>query len=293
MYKFPSLLKDNLWVLGNYYFNLYLVKGDKASALIEVGVSGVVDSIIEQLESLNINPKYLVITHPHPDHITGLAGLCEKFPNAKVVAGEGTKKFTSHPKSLNLLMHEDSYTTKILTEKGMKPKRPSIKSFQFPDEHIEVKDKHEIDLGGIKINFIKVNGHAPGQIIAHIPDMDALILSDSLGFHYPDRFFLSLYLTGFSEFMATLDYLESLKPKIIGIAHQCPISGEKEIKKTFKEAREAALNIFSMIIKGKDNKEKIAKELFKKYYKDELTLYSPENIKNCCNLLIKRTLEEV
>ena len=81
---FPRLLTDGLWVLGNYYFNLYLVKGEQASALIEVGVSAVVDDVIRQLEVLQVSPTFLVVTHPHADHITGLPGL-----RAEVSTGPG------------------------------------------------------------------------------------------------------------------------------------------------------------------------------------------------------------
>lgn len=45
----PEKLADGLWLLGNYYFNLYLAKGDKASALMEMGVSGTADEVVAQL----------------------------------------------------------------------------------------------------------------------------------------------------------------------------------------------------------------------------------------------------
>ncbi len=96
---FPSLLSKNFWILGNYYLNLFLVKGNRASALIEVGISAITDTIIEQLESLNVSPTYIIVTHPHADHLTGLTGLCERFPDAKVLAGKGAKEFATHPKA--------------------------------------------------------------------------------------------------------------------------------------------------------------------------------------------------
>jgi len=43
---FPRELTPGLWVLGNYFFDLYLVKGTQASALIEIGASATVDEII-------------------------------------------------------------------------------------------------------------------------------------------------------------------------------------------------------------------------------------------------------
>ena len=112
--EFPRLLTDNLWVVGNYYFNLYLVKGEQAAALIEVGVSAVVDDVVRQLGDLKIRPSFMVVTHPHADHITGLPGLRERFPNDLVVAGEGAAEFLAHPKTAPALFIEDRHMSDFL-----------------------------------------------------------------------------------------------------------------------------------------------------------------------------------
>ncbi len=166
---FPASLSENLWVLGNYYFNLYLVQGNNASALIEVGISAITDTVIEQSESLNVSPAYLVITHPHADHLTGLEGLHKRFPDAKIIAGQGAQEFATHPKALNIMINEDRYMAKMLRVNGIKPGRSPIDKFSFPDNHIAVRDIYEIDLGGILLRCIKIKGHSPGNIIVHIP----------------------------------------------------------------------------------------------------------------------------
>ncbi len=289
-YIFPAQLSKDLWVLGNYYFNLYLVKGDNASALVEVGVSAITDTVISQLESLDVYPTYLVVTHPHTDHLTGLEGLYQRFPKTRVVAGEGALEFTGHPKALGTMINEDRFMAKRLRDIGIRPERNPIENFSFPEDLLVVRDNYEIDLGGIVLRCIKVNGHSPGNIIVHIPDIGALLLSDSLGFHYPGRCFLPLFFTGFAEYMATLDYLKSLKPKILGLGHQGPIVG-KNVENAFSDSREAVVNLYSRIIKKQENISKTADDLFKEFYKDEFTLYSEENIKNCTQLLVRRAIE--
>ena len=52
----PLALTENLWVLGNYFFNLYLVRGKNGSALIEAGISAIADRVIGQMEALDISP---------------------------------------------------------------------------------------------------------------------------------------------------------------------------------------------------------------------------------------------
>lgn len=288
--NFPIVLTENLRVLGNYYFNLYLVKGKSASALIEVGVSGVVDTVISQLEHLNVSPTYLIVTHPHSDHITGLAGLQERFPGAGVVAGEGTKKFLDHPKALDSVLYEDQYMTKMLSSFGISPGRSPLSELPCLENHTVVKDVHEIDLGGIVLRCIKVKGHSPGGVAVHIPDIRALILSDSLGFHFPGRGFLPLFFTGYSDYLATLDHLMSLRPEILGLAHQGPLIGS-DAENAFKISRQATLDILSGIKDDQRESDEIADGIFNEYYKDEFRMYSEKNIRGCAQLLVRRIRE--
>ena len=95
-HDYPRLLAEDVWLVGNYFFNLYLVRGRSRSALIEVGVSATVDAVIAQLETLSTEPDYLIVTHPHGDHFTGLAGLRTRYPRARVVAGQGAAEGIPH-----------------------------------------------------------------------------------------------------------------------------------------------------------------------------------------------------
>ncbi len=189
-----------------------------------------------------------------------------------------------------MMIKEDRYMTKMLRVKGIEPIGQPIEKFSFPDNHIVVTEKYEIDLGGIQLRCLKVNGHSPGNIVAHIPDLKALILSDSIGFNYPGRCFLPLFFTGFSEYIESIEYLESLKPTILGLGHQGPIIG-KNVESSFHRSRQAAFDIYSRIIEEQKNRNDIADELFVEYYKDEFTLYSEENIRGCTRLLVRRSIE--
>ena len=193
--------------MGNYYFNLYLVQGKNGSALIEAGISAIAYRVIQQIEVLDISPTYLIITHPHADHVTGLEALHERYPDAVVVVGMGTKEFLTHPKALQVMLKEDRFMSNRMCSLGTKPGRPPIDKVEFPENHITVKDENDIDLGGISLRCIKVGGHSPGNIIIHIPAMGALMLSDSLGFHFPGQEFLPLFLTDFSDYIYTIDYM--------------------------------------------------------------------------------------
>ena len=286
----PLALAEDLWVLGNYFFNLYLVRGENGSALIEAGISAVADRVIGQMEALNISPTYLILTHPHADHVTGLGALRERYPDAVVVAGVGAKEFLAHPKAMQTMLREDRFMTNRLYGMGTKPGRPPIEKFEFPEDHIAVGDEHAIDLGGILLQCIKVGGHSPGNIAVHIPALKALMISDSLGFHFPGQEFLPLFLTDFSDYINAIDYMESLKPDILGFGHQGPLMS-CAAKNAFRESRQATFDMLSRVMNEDKKGGDLAEEIFREYYRDEFTVYSEENIRSVGQLLVRRGRE--
>lgn len=286
----PIKLAENFWLLGTYYFNLFLVQGSHSSALIEMGVSAVTDIVISQLESLDISPTYLIVTHPHSDHLTGLDGLSKRYPSAIPVFGQGAQAFMAHPKALEIMLREDRCISSMLAGRGEKVGRAPIESFLFPRHCLTVDQFSAIDLGGLVLQCRLLSGHSPGHIIIDIPEINALIASDSLGFRLPGRFFIPLYFTGFSDYLQTLDTLASLKPKILGLGHQGPLSGDA-VDQAFLDARQAVLNLYDEIAKSTKNSQTLANEIFHRFYVDEFTLYSEENIRTSAKLLVRRALE--
>lgn len=287
---FPVPLSENLWMLGNPHFNLYLVRGSRASVLIEVGVSSVVDVVIGQLKSLDTAPDYLVVTHPHSDHITGLFGLVNAFPDALTILGDGAVDFVLHPKALPAMIKEDAFIGGRLVDMGFQRGRPPIEGLELPVKRQEVKHPYEIDLGGDTLSLFPVMGHSPGGLAAWIPKNKALITSDGLGYHYGDLTFCPLFFTGLIDYMASLDRLAAMKPDIIGPGHNGPFIG-KTAEHAIVRAREETEKLVERIRNSPKDPDQLAQDLFEEYYRGGYTLYTPENILGCMHLLVRRTLE--
>ena len=288
---FPRKITDRFWVLGHYHFNLYLARGSRANALIEAGISAIAGPVIQQLESLKVEPDYLVVTHPHPDHINGLPALRERFPRARVIAGEGAPGFIEHPKTAAALVAEDAFMTHYMATVGLKSASPPIDRPPSLEGCLTVKDGDEIELGGLTLRFLAVRGHAIGSIAVFIPEIGALMPSDSFGFHLPGQGFFPIFFTGFSDYMATIDRLAALKPKILGLAHQGPLTGH-EVEASIEKAREVTVRIREHLRKDNRPDDEIIRDLFKEYYRDELLLYTRENIIECCRLILKRSRQQ-
>ena len=287
---FPRSVTEHLYVLGHPYFQIYLIKGNNASALVEMGISGTADCVIRQLSSLDVRPEYLIVTHPHSDHICGLEDLKKSFPNAVVIAGLGAVEFLDHPKTVESLIREDIHMTFFMSDHGLASGRHPIKNSPSLYGCKVVTGGDELDLGNIKIRFLNARGHAPGNILVHIPDLNAILASDSLGYRYPGWGFFPIFFTGYVKYMATIDSIEALKPVILGLAHNGIMEGS-DVQKTILEAREAARGLMTRIMNDRRENEIVAQDIFRDYYRDELNLYSRENIVVCCRLLVRRARE--
>jgi len=284
----PQKLADGLWLLGNSYFNLYLAQGEEASVLIELGVSAIADEVADQLGKLGAAPDYLIVMHPHGDHINGLPILKEYFPAAQVITGAGAQEFLAHHKTAAGLISDDRYYSEFLTRKGLGRPRLPLREPPSLEGAVIVADNEELYLGGLTLRFLDVEGHAPGTLAVYFPELKALMPSDSLGFRIPALGFFPIFFTGYDEYMATIDRLQDLDCETLGLPHQGPLFGN-EIREAFTMGRRNAESLREKIRHDQRPEEEIMEEIYRNYYRDELTLYSRENIITCCKLLIRRS----
>ncbi|NOX34374.1 MAG: MBL fold metallo-hydrolase [Deltaproteobacteria bacterium] len=288
--KFPIKIDENIFILGNYFFNLFLIIGDRQTALFEVGISAIVDTVINQMEHLDISPDFIIPSHPHSDHITGLPGLAKRYPKAGIMAAKGAKEFIEHPKAAPLLIKEDHFMSKSLAGLNIQPGRPPLESIPDLEGSIVINSKHSIDLGKITLDLTKVDGHSPGNLIGAVNEKSILFCSDSIGFHFPGRGYLPLFFTHADSYISTFEFIKKSCPSIICPAHQGPMAGKKAAS-AIQESFDITLDTIKKIKTSKLSDQTLAMSIFEQNYKDEFTLYTRDNIKNCAKLLVKRAKE--
>jgi glyoxylase-like metal-dependent hydrolase (beta-lactamase superfamily II) len=290
-HPFPQQLSGRIWVSGDRPFPVYLVRGDHGSALIEAGISATADEVVRGLDWLEATPDFIVITHPHADHMMGLTPLRERYPCIRVLAGDGATAFLSHPAVAAAIVAEDRHMAAYLAARGYPVGCAPVKKAPDLGDALICKDGEELDLGGVTLRFLEVRGHSPGNLAVFIPGEKTLLASDSLGFHYSGGGFFPVFFTGYREYMATLDRLESLRPEILGLGHQWFMRTD-EAAAPFVPARRAAVGLRERLRDDSRDGETVVAGIVNEFYRDELTLYSRENIINCCRLLLRRSLEE-
>ncbi len=291
-HNFPQSPSGRVRVLGHRAFPVTFVAGERASALVEAGISATADDVCSRLDRSGETPDFIVITHPHGDHVAGLDAIRVRFPAIRVVAGEGAAAFLSHPRIAEAIAAEDRHMSSCLAARGGPNGRPPIGKAPSLDGAMICRDGEEIDLGGVTLRFVAVGGHAPGNLVVFIPEERTLLASDSLGFHYPRGGFFPVFFTGYGEYMASLDRLESLHPESLGLGHYGWMEGA-EVGEAFALARRCASALRERLKEDPSDEETAVSGIFAEFYRDELTLYSRGNIWECCRLLLRRSREEV
>ena len=123
------------YVAGSYRTNVYLVYDETKEAFI-VDPGYEFKEIYDQIEKLDLNPKYIILTHGHGDHTGGIDLLKKTYPDIKLIASVKERKF--------------------LFNRDLSMGKGGIRA------DIEVKDGDELTVGDMKLKFISTPGHTPG-----------------------------------------------------------------------------------------------------------------------------------
>jgi len=93
---------NNLFQLTRLGFvNCYLVREEDGFTLIDTGMSGQAQSIIQVAQGVGRPIVRVVLTHAHIDHVGSLDALHEALPDAQVAISERDARFLSGDKSLD------------------------------------------------------------------------------------------------------------------------------------------------------------------------------------------------
>jgi glyoxylase-like metal-dependent hydrolase (beta-lactamase superfamily II) len=81
--------------------NCYLVQEDDGLTLVDTGLPGSADAIINAASEAGGEIRRIALTHAHGDHVGSLAALHEKLGDAEVVISERDSRFLRGDKSLD------------------------------------------------------------------------------------------------------------------------------------------------------------------------------------------------
>lgn len=122
---------------NGYGTNMYLIWDEESKKAFFVDPGAPSDAAVKSIIDNGLTLEYILLTHGHGDHTSGLKYFQSLFPDAKLVAGRHERRYL--------------YERKTGFAGGIKA-------------DIEVKDGDSLDVGNMHLEFIECPGHTPGGI---------------------------------------------------------------------------------------------------------------------------------
>src|SRR5712671_1837591 len=187
-----------------YDVNSTMISGEKDMLVIDpqFSLSEAHRLAAEILESKK-NLTTIYVTHPHPDHLFGLAVLHQAFPSAKIVALPATVNGAKTGWPARQKFWFPTYGNNIPGPDPVLPEELSSPLLTLEGEQFPIT-------GG-------VYGDGPGNSFVYIPSLKAVVAGDTVF----DRVYFGVPKDKAREdWMKTLDQISALKPTIVIPGHQ-------------------------------------------------------------------------
>ena len=136
-------------------------------------------------------------------------------------------------------------------------------------------------------------GHSPGSIALYLKEEQLMCLSDAGGYQIRNDFIFPIFFQGYKLYLESLERMSTYPTRILFLPHGEIWTGDS-VHLFYRRAREAAEKAFNCIRRLLDeglDSDEIEQRLYKHYYRDGLTIYTPDNIRLCVKLLVQRTQE--
>jgi glyoxylase-like metal-dependent hydrolase (beta-lactamase superfamily II) len=191
---------------NGYDVNSTMISGEKDMLVIDpqFTLSEAHRLVAEILESKK-NLTFIYVTHPHPDHLFGLAVLKQAFPSARIVALPATVNAAKNAWPARQKFWVSTYGNNI---PGPEPVLPE----ELSDPVLTLEGEQFPITGGVQ-------GDGPGNSFVYIPSLKAVVAGDTVF----DRVYFGVPKDKAREdWMKTLDQISALKPAILIPGHEGP-----------------------------------------------------------------------
>lgn len=133
--------------VGVYGVNCYIIACKETKEAVVIDPGGNPELILNKLKELNLEIKYIILTHGHGDHIGAVLKLKESY-NCKVLI---------HKDDNEMILNDSLNLSSIM----------SMENIQFCADNL-LNDNDEIILGKLSAKFIHTPGHTKGSMCIKI-----------------------------------------------------------------------------------------------------------------------------
>lgn len=248
-------ITDNLYVFGPGEYRLYFYDAPLA-ALFEGGVTcfgKVYQQAINDIISPR-QPQMLFLTHGHWDHCGAASYLKKAFPDLKIAASAQTAQIQKRPNAVKLISELNSETA-VAVAAGGEFKHPDLLLQPFTEFRVdlELQEGDRIELGpGITVQVMATPGHTRDHLCYYIPEQRTLMAGEAAGLLFPSGFNSCEFISGYEQYLASLERLAALPIDILCQGHFLVVMGREDVKTFFQRSIQATYSLRDVIYRFLD-----------------------------------------
>lgn len=201
----------------------YLIRDGGEAALVEVGPTTTLDTLIDGIQQVGIDPDEitkLIVTHIHLDHAGASGTFMRRFPRARLYVHEIGAPHMVDP-------------TKLLVSAGRiwgdnmdrlwGPVEPVPQ-----DRIVTVADGQAIRVGRLELRALYTPGHASHHLAYHLVDRDAVFTGDVAGVRLPHMQYVRPPTpppdVDLEAWQQSVDRIRALEPHTLLLTHFGPFT---------------------------------------------------------------------
>lgn len=162
---------------------------------------------------------YILLTHSHFDHASGMPIIARAFPEAKIVASQHASDIFQRPGAREMIRSMDVASAR---DSGRDPGEDRTSELRVD---MIVGDGDIIRTPDETIRVYDTPGHTNCSLSYYFEEEDLLVTSESSGFKFGDIVWPS-FVTSYRDSLAAIDLIERLGPKHLLLPHSGLLSGE-------------------------------------------------------------------
>jgi len=237
----------------------YVLKGEKATAIIETGPTCSIPNLLSGLEEIGISNEdvdYIMVSHIHIDHAGGSGTLMRHLPNARLIV---------HPRGAPHIVKPE----KLWEQSKLVLGKVAIAYQEIepvPENRVVTpSDGATFDLGGsVQVKVLETLGHASHHLAYFDSDSQGVFQGDAAGIYFPKLdatiptapapFHLEMTL-------ASLQKMAQLQPKRLYYTHYGPVENAPERLKRYEAQLHLWACVISEAVKRDDTLESIYQQI--------------------------------
>jgi 2-aminobenzoylacetyl-CoA thioesterase len=217
-------ITENIYLLGDPAMPLYLVDGDRP-AIIDSAFSflagGYADAVAAVLG--NRQPAFCLLTHSHFDHVGGVSGLKERFPQMRVIASPRTATVLAKPKAVALIRALNRAALDMADNIDIEISQQEFEPFVVDRT---LKEGERIDISPrMSIRVLETPGHTRDCLSYYIPEKRVLFASEAAGIPDLTGDIICDCLVDYGQYMASLGRLRGLAIDFLCLGHRAVYTG--------------------------------------------------------------------